>query len=229
MAVRRLILFDIDGTLVRGGPAKEAFTTAMVETYGTTGDVAQVSFAGKTDPEIVRELLTRSGFEAGAIEDGLATLWRRYLAYLELGLEATPMRVLEGVRELLDALAAVEGVALGLVTGNIAGGARLKLASAGLWERFAIGGYGSDHEERRHLPGIALERARRHWGSFLTSRDAVVVGDTPRDVECGREGGTRTLAVATGSFDSAALRAAGADHVLEDFGATEEVVEWLTA
>jgi phosphoglycolate phosphatase len=227
--VRRLILFDIDGTLVRGGPAKDAFKTAMRETYGTTGDVARVSFAGKTDPQIVRELLTRSGFDEGTIQEGFADLWQRYLSYLEAGLEGTPMTVLEGVRELLDALGALEGVALGLVTGNIAGGARLKLSSAGLWERFAVGGYGSDHEERRHLPAIALERARLHWGSGLGPEDAVIVGDTPRDVACGRQGGTRTLAVATGSFDAVQLRAAGADHVLEDFSVTEDVVELLTA
>jgi phosphoglycolate phosphatase-like HAD superfamily hydrolase len=227
--VRRLILFDIDGTLVSGGPAKHAFETAMVETYGTAGDVAGISFAGKTDPQIARELLTRAGFDRGSIDEGLPGLWLRYLTYLEAGLGERPMRVLEGVRELLDALAAVDGVALGLVTGNIAGGASLKLGAAGLWERFQVGGYGSDHEERDHLPAIALERARSHWRAPLSARDAVVVGDTPRDVRCGRVGGTRTLAVATGRFGTTELRAAGADHVVEDLSATERVVELLTA
>jgi phosphoglycolate phosphatase-like HAD superfamily hydrolase len=226
--VRRLILFDIDGTLVSGGPAKHAFETAMVETYGTAGDVAGISFAGKTDPQIARELLTGAGFDRGSIDEGLPGLWRRYLTYLEAGLAERPMRVLEGVRELLDALAAVDGVALGLVTGNIAGGASLKLGAAGLWERFQVGGYGSDHEERDHLPAIALERARSHWRAPLSARDAVVVGDTPRDVRCGRVGGTRTLAVATGHFGTTELRAAGADHVVEDLSATERVVELLT-
>jgi phosphoglycolate phosphatase-like HAD superfamily hydrolase len=139
------------------------------------------------------------------------------------------MSVLAGVHELLDALVAVEGVALGLVTGNIAGGAELKLASAGLWDRFAVGGYGSDHEERDHLPGIALERARVYWRAELPARDAVIVGDTPRDVACGRAGGTRTLAVATGSFGLEDLRAAGADHVVEDLSVTDRMVELLTA
>lgn len=227
--MRRLILFDIDGTLVRGGPAKVAFETAMVETYGTAGDVAGLSFAGKTDPQIARELLTGAGLDRRTIDDGLPELWERYLRYLEAGLPQTPMRVLAGVRELLDALVAVEGVALGLVTGNIADGARLKLGSAGLWQRFAVGGYGSDHEERDHLPAVALERARAHWSAELEPCDAVIVGDTPRDVACGRACGNRTLAVATGTFTAEALRATGADHVLEDLSATDRVLELLTA
>jgi phosphoglycolate phosphatase-like HAD superfamily hydrolase len=227
--MRRLILFDIDGTLVTGGPAKVAFETAMVETYGTSGDVGRASFAGKTDPQIARELLTRAGFDKETIDEGLPGLWECYLGHLGAGLDETPVRVLAGVRELLDTLASVEGVALGLVTGNIARGAELKLSSAGLWERFAIGGYGSDHEERDHLPGIALARARVYWRAELRAGDAVIVGDTPRDVACGRAGGTRTLAVATGSFSTTDLRVAGADQVVEDLSVTERVVELLMA
>jgi phosphoglycolate phosphatase len=227
--VRRLILFDIDGTLVSGGPAKHAFEAAMVETYGTMGDVTAVSFAGKTDPQIARELLTAVGFEREGIDAGLAELWERYVAHLEARLGNRPMRVLPGVLELLDALAEVEGVGLGLLTGNIARGAELKLGSAGLWERFRIGGFGSDHEERDELPRVAIERARAHWKVSIEARDAVIVGDTPRDVGCGRAGGMRTLAVATGSFPARELAEAGADHVLEDLSATLDVVTLLTA
>jgi phosphoglycolate phosphatase len=137
--------------------------------------------------------------------------------------------VLPGVRELLDALARVEGLALGLLTGNILEGARLKLGSAGLWGRFDIGRYGSDREVREELPAVAIERARAHWGHPLKPADTVVIGDTPRDVGCGRAGGTRTLAVATGHFSAMDLEKAGADHVLEDFSATDRVVEILTS
>lgn len=226
--MRRLVLFDIDGTLLAGGPAKQAFEGAMVETYGTAGDVAGISFSGKTDPQIARELLTGAGFGRREIDEGMPALWARYLARLEAGLAERPMRVLDGVRELLDTLAGIEGIALGLLTGNIRDGARLKLESAGLWHRFAIGSFGSDHEERDHLPGIALARARSHWRAPLPAREAVIVGDTPRDVGCGRAGGTRTLAVATGRFSASELAAAGADHVVEDFTATDRVVELLT-
>jgi phosphoglycolate phosphatase-like HAD superfamily hydrolase len=226
--MRRLILFDIDGTMLAGGPAKDAFEAAMVETYGTMGDVGNVSFGGKTDPQIARELLTGAGFDHRTVDEGLPDLWARYLENLENGLGERPMRVLAGVRELLDALVALEDVAVGLVTGNIIDGARLKLGSAGLWERFAIGGYGSDSEERDHLPGIALDRARNHWRAVLAAEQAVIVGDTPRDVKCARAGGTRVLAVATGRFSAAELAATGADHVVEDFTATDRVVGLLT-
>jgi phosphoglycolate phosphatase len=227
--MRRLILFDIDGTLVSGGPAKLAFETAMVETFGTAGDVSGVSFAGKTDPQIARELLSGAGFSRETIDERLPHLWRRYVAHLETRLPTLPVTVLPGVRELLDALALVEGAALGLLTGNIADGARLKLGSAGLWDRFGIGGFGSDHEVRDRLPAIAIERARIRWGHALGPEHTIVVGDTPRDVGCGRAGGTRTLAVATGRFGTADLERAGADHVLADLSATERVVELLTS
>lgn len=225
--MRRLILFDIDGTLVSGGPAKYAFEAAMIETYGTIGDVAGVSFAGKTDPQIARELLRRAGFEDDAIDAGLPELWERYVGHLEARLDDVPMSVLPGVHDLLDALADVADLGLGLLTGNIAPGAELKLGSAGLWDRFAIGGFGSDHEERDELPAVAIERARMHWSVTIEAADTIIVGDTPRDVGCGRAGGTRTLAVATGSFEAAELRAAGADHVIPDLSSTAEVVTLL--
>jgi phosphoglycolate phosphatase-like HAD superfamily hydrolase len=225
--MRRLILFDIDGTLVRGGPAKLAFLTAMAETYGTEGDADRVSFAGKTDPQIARELLTSAGRTQAAIDEGFPELWARYLGHLERALETHPMTVLPGVREVLAGLAPLEDVALGLVTGNIAGGAKLKLGSAGLWDHFAIGSYGSDHEERDELPAIALGRARERWGKAIAPRDALIVGDTPRDIACGRACGISTLAVATGTYGADALRAAGAEHVLEDLSVTERVVALL--
>lgn len=227
--MRRLILFDIDGTLVWGGPAKGAFRSALIETYGTTGDLNGVSFAGRTDPQIARDLLTRAGFTDAEVEEGFPGLWERYLAHLEVGLVDEPLTVLPGVRQLLDALAAVEGVALGLLTGNIVGGAELKLGSAGLWDHFGIGGFGSDHEERDELPAIALERARARWGSSLSAENTIIVGDTPRDIACGRVGGTRTLAVATGTFTRAELEPHRPDHLLEDLSATMEVVSLLTS
>jgi phosphoglycolate phosphatase-like HAD superfamily hydrolase len=227
--MRRLILFDIDGTLVRGGPAKGAFLRAMGETFGTEGDADKVIFAGKTDPQIAREILVGAGVGHAAIDQGLPGLWERYVRYLEPALETHPMTVLPGVFELLEGLRALEDVALGLVTGNIVGGAKLKLDSAGLWGHFAVGSYGSDHEERDELPAIALDRARTHWGSRLGPEHSIIVGDTPRDVACGRAGGMRTLAVATGHFSVTELTSAGADHVVSDLSTTGEVVALLTA
>jgi len=225
--MRRLVLFDIDGTLLWGGPAKHAFVDAMTETYGTPGDFEGVSFAGKTDPQIARELLAGTGMSDDEIMGGFDDLWSRYLAYLEARLPEDPVSVLPGVPELLDALGAHGDVGVGLLTGNIVGGARLKLNSGGLWGRFTFGSYGSDHEERDELPGIAVDRARELWGEVVSPEDAIVVGDTPRDVACGRAGGTRTLAVATGSFSVAELAASGPDHVIEDMSSTMEVLDLL--
>ncbi len=227
--MKRLILFDIDGTLAEGGPAKEAFCVAMEATFGTAGAIDTHSFAGKTDPQIARELLAASGFVDAEIDHRFPMLWDGYVQELEDRIAADPMRLLPGVGPLVEALEAEADVALGLVTGNIARGARLKLGSVGLDGRFHVGGYGSDHEERQHLPGFALTRALETWGVDFPGDSVFVVGDTPRDVQCGKHHGTRTVAVATGHFDEEQLEATGADVVLEDFSEIRDVLEILLA
>ena len=225
--MRRLILFDIDGTLVWGGPAKDAFHRALVETFGTAGDIEVHSFAGKTDPQIARELLTGAGLSAATIDDGFAMLWERYLGHLEEMLVGRPVTVLPGVPVLLRELAGRTDVGLGLLTGNIVGGAELKLRSAGIFDHFGVGSYGSDHEERDELTPIALARAAERWAVSFDPQDVFIVGDTPRDVQCGRAGGTRTLGVATGHYGVGELERCGADHVLADLSDTERVVALL--
>ena len=227
--MQRLILFDIDGTLVRGGPAKVAFNMAMLETFGTAGPVDSYDFSGKTDPQIARELLSEAGLEDAVVDAGLAELWDRYIEELEARIGDNPMRLLPGVAHLIEALASEPGVALGLVTGNIIRGARLKLGSVGLAECFEVGGYGSDHEVREHLPAIALERAFEAWGVTFPPESTVIVGDTPRDVECGKYAGTRTVAVATGRPRRELLEATGADAVFDDFSDVASVIEVLLA
>ena len=225
--MRTLILFDIDGTLVRGGPSKIAFQTAMMETFGTAGAIDSHEFSGKTDPQIARELLTGAGMDDGVIDAGLAQLWDRYIGEFEARVDDLPMRLLPGVASLLEALQAERDVALGLVTGNIAPGARVKLGSVGLADIFEVGGYGSDHEVREHLPAIALQRAFEAWGVRFPPEAAVIVGDTPRDVECGKYEGTRTVAVATGRIPRARLEATGADAVLDDFSDVASAMDVL--
>jgi len=220
----RLVLFDIDGTLLSGGPAKEAFRAALEEVFGTTGPIEEWEFSGKTDPQIARELMTEAGLGRERIEAGFPALWRSYLGGMEARLGACPTVRLPGVLELLPLLRD-RGVALGLLTGNVVEGARLKLGSAGLGEWFAVGAFGSDQEERNDLPPVALERAREHWGTGFAPTAAVVVGDTPRDVECGRRHGIRTVAVATGRFGAEVLEASGADRVLPDLSATALALE----
>lgn len=224
---QRLLLFDVDGTLLWGGPAKDAFRVAMSGVFGTTGAIDEHEFSGKTDPQIARELLRDVGLSDAEIDEGFAPLWRRYIEELERRLPERPPEILPGVVDLLDALEEEAGVALGLVTGNIADGARLKLGAVGLARRFEVGGYGSDEEIRDRLPGVAVRRARQRWGVDFDPERVVVIGDTHRDVACGRAGGHRTVAVATGRIPRRALEEAGADHLFDDFSRTAAVLEVL--
>ena len=219
--MRQLVLFDVDGTVLSGGPAKKAFRVALVEVFGTAGPIQEWEFSGKTDPQIARELLTEAGIELGRIDEGLPEVWDRYLAEMKTRLPSCPTRPLPGVKELLLRLEATQTVALGLLTGNVAGGARLKLGSAGLAPWLSVGAFGSDHEARNELPAIAIRRAEEHWGVRFSSDEVVVVGDTPRDVDCGRTHGTRTVAVATGRFGFDALCETDADVVLESLEETD--------
>ena len=216
----RLVLFDIDGTILSGGPAREAFVVALCEVFGTAGPVDRWEFSGKTDPQIARELLTEAGIDRGRIGRMLPALWDRYLEELEARLPAFPTRALPGVTDLLARLEGEPGVATALLTGNLAGGARLKLESARLAHWFPVGAYGSDHEVRNELPAIAVRRAEAHWGTRFAPGEVVIVGDTPRDVACGRAHGTRTVAVATGRFGVDALDRTGADLVFESLEET---------
>ncbi|UCC27034.1 MAG: haloacid dehalogenase-like hydrolase [Gemmatimonadales bacterium] len=225
--MRRLLLFDIDGTLVAGGPAKDAFHIALLDAFGTAGPIEVHDFAGKTDPQIARELLRRAGVGREEIDRGLPALFHRYLEELEARLPERPMTILPGVLTLMTALRKVEDVGLGLVTGNIAGGAELKLESAGLYEHFQTGAFGSDSEERNDLPGLAVRRASEAWGVDFRPHDVVVIGDTPRDVECGLHHGTLTVGVATGRFARRELEVAGAHFVVDDFSRTEELHDIL--
>jgi phosphoglycolate phosphatase len=226
--MRRLVLFDIDGTLVRGRAARKAFEVALHAAYGTAGPIDETDFSGKTDPQIARELITAAGFDDARVDAGFGTLWERYLRELEALIPADPYRALPGVPELLDALDATGEAALGLVTGNVRGGARLKLGSAGgLFDRFRVGGFGSDDEVRNHLPRIAIDRARDAWGIDFDRADVWIVGDTPLDVACARHEGVRTLAVATGRHTPAELEACGADVVARDLTELDRVVELL--
>lgn len=228
----RLLLFDIDGTLLVGGPPKETFGEALARTYGTAGPVEHWEFSGKTDPQIARELLREAGLPDPEIEAGFDALWPRYVSGLEAALKVHPMTRLTGVSALLDALqgpVAAGQVALGLVTGNLQMGAALKLDSAGIVWDPTVGGYGSDHEERDRLPAIAVERAMGHWGRVYTPDQVLIIGDTPRDVQCGRAHGARTLAVATGRYSLRQLQTVGADWVLPDLSETETVLRILTA
>lgn len=215
-----VVLFDIDGTLLAsGGVGRRAMEGALHLHFGTIGP-DDYRYDGKTDRQIVRELMRLSDFSDHDIDTRMDALLADYLVRLDLELAEGPrgMKVHTGIHELLDALEAREDVLLGLLTGNIAGGATLKLRAAGIApDRFRVGAFGSDHEHRSELPAIAQVRASVLLGCGVAGRSVVIVGDTPSDVQCGRGIGARAVAVATGHFTAADLSEHGPHAVFEDF------------
>lgn len=224
---QRLLLFDVDGTLIEArGAGRVALGAAMQEAFGLTGPIDEHDFRGKTDPWIVRELLRLSGWGDDEIDERLPEIWPPYLRYLDDALsdDATRPFPCPGVPELLDRLAAEGRWAIALLTGNVAEGARRKLRAAGL-TGLDVGAFGSDSECRADLPPLAVTRASRRWGQALRLDEAIVVGDTPEDIRCARANGIRVVAVATGGFDQASLRVHEPDVLLADLSAVDAVLE----
>ena len=228
----KLVLFDIDGTiLLTDGAGKRAIHRALVEVFGGTGPDDH-RFDGKTDPQIVRELMRMEGHGDEHIDAHMSPLLERYVAYLdeELRNGASGVRVMPGIHELLDALDARDDVMLGLLTGNLLAGARAKLGSAGIDpDRFRVGAYGSDHETRGELPAVAQRRARDELGIDVAGRNVVVIGDTPADIACGRGIGARAIAVATGGYTVEELRAHSPAALFADLSPTADVVNAILA
>jgi phosphoglycolate phosphatase-like HAD superfamily hydrolase len=230
----RLILFDIDGTLLwTDGAGRRAIHRALIDEMGTAGPIDGYRFDGKTDRQIVRELMELAGHPDWESDDRVTAVCRRYVELLtaELAKPTQATKVYPGIQELLTALEPyeVDGRALvGLLTGNVEHGATLKLRSAGLDPaRFVVGAFGSDSHRRSDLPAVAAERAAQRTGRRFTGADIVIVGDTPDDVACARPMNARTVAVATGFYDTAALRAAGATHAFQDLSDTQAVLDAL--
>ncbi len=211
------MLFDIDGTLLTAGEApRRALEEALVAVYGTPGPATTLDFAGKTDPQIVRELLAIAGLPRERVEAGLGRALETYVERLASYLrEDRAARLLPGVAELVPRLAREPRAALALLTGNMASGARVKLSHFGLWEHFTLGAFGSDSGDRNRLPEVAVARARERWGVCFPPERTFVVGDTPLDIAAGRAIGAVTVAVDTGRRRGG-LAAHGPDHLFDD-------------
>jgi phosphoglycolate phosphatase-like HAD superfamily hydrolase len=222
----RVALFDIDGTLLDSlGAGRRAMEAALVETFGTPGP-ADYRYDGKTDRQIVREQMREAGHDDAAIDARMDEVFARYLAGLADEVAAGTVRRLAGVAEVLDALEPREDVVLGLLTGNVAEGAAVKLRAAGLAvERFVVCAYGSDHESRLELPGIARQRAVRRLGRDVGAEQLVIIGDTPLDIACAHHGGARAVAVGTGHYSVETLAEHAPARVLADLADAERAVE----
>jgi phosphoglycolate phosphatase len=229
----RLVLFDIDGTiLLTAGAGRRAIVAALSEEVERTAAFDQVRFDGKTDPQIVAELLEAAGAAEPGEPGRVSEVCRRYVGHLARELERPTTRttLMPGVPALLDRLEADPDVILGLLTGNVAEGAALKLRSGGLDpSRFRIGAYGSDAACRADLPPIAARRAAAILGRAPAGDEVVIIGDTPADIHCGAGIAARAIAVATGGYSVADLAACGPYAVFEDLSETERVLEAILA
>ena len=228
--MERLILWDVDGTLIHSrGIGSAVFDRALERVVGTA-PLSRLALSGKTDPQIALEYL-----QAMAVDDPDGKLSLVVEAVeAEVAAAATVLaetgNAMPGVRELLARLAETEGVHQSLLTGNTAANAAVKVTAFGLerWLDLEVGAYGSDHADRRELVPIAVQRARRLRGWHVDAAGTWVVGDTPNDLACARAGGARCLLVATGRIAYQELERLGADRVLQDLSDTEAVVEILT-
>jgi len=210
-----ILLFDIDGTLIRsGGAGKAAMEGALREEFGVAEIIDGVPFSGRTDLAIIHDLLALHG-----VEPTPAQCQRMLAAYLKLlpeSLQANQGVELPGVRKLLEHLQNVPHVSVGLLTGNIRDGARCKLGHFDLWHFFAFGGFADGLSNRDDVARFALAEAGRHTGRSIEPVNVWVIGDTPLDVKCARAIGAKAVAVATGWHAIDELHNSGADHVLAD-------------
>jgi len=196
----RLVLFDIDGTLIHsGGAGEKAFAKVCAMEFKVPNGTAQLRFAGRTDTSIVRDFFVRNQIDPS--RDNFRRFFDCYVFWLDQMLHQTAGKVLPGVSCMINAFASLpEPPAIGLLTGNIRLGAEIKLRHYKLWESFVTGAFGDDHEERNCIAGIARDRGAQLLGDKLQGDEILVIGDTPLDVECGKSIDARVLAVATGNF-----------------------------
>jgi phosphoglycolate phosphatase-like HAD superfamily hydrolase len=215
---QRLALFDVDCTLIDAhGAGGRAIYRAIFETYGVSGGLDGYSFHGRTDPAIVVDLATRWGTPEALARERLAACLERYVESLRDEVGGGVIEVLPGVRELVTALAADRRVVLGLLTGNVTDGAKVKLAPTGLAGLFKVIADGSDSGHRPDLPAIALQRAEEFTGRRFAGKEIVIIGDTPADILCGADHAVKTIAVATGKHSLDELAEHHPDFLFPDF------------
>jgi phosphoglycolate phosphatase-like HAD superfamily hydrolase len=223
--VKRLLLFDIDGTLLTtDGRGRDAFRRSIEHVFGHPFDPGRISFAGKTDQQILTEILAQMGLNG--MQDGA-----RYARALDLYrdtmlsiLDESWVQVLPGIVDLLPRLAELPNVQLGLLTGNLRETAYLKLRLGGIHEYFPFGAFGSDHPDRYQLPPIAIDRAHDFTGYRYGGREVVIIGDTEHDIGCGRTSSALSVAVCTGRYGREELEPFGPDFLLDDLTDTEAVI-----
>jgi len=225
----KLVLFDIDGTLISArGAGRRAMRVAFERVFGTAGGIDRYDLRGRTDTRIVHDVMGAEGWEPARVKERLDAFFEVYVAGLttEIG-DGRNVITLPGVAALVERLDQSTVAVQGLVTGNIEEGARVKLLPTGLWPRFQIGAFGSDHMDRRRLPSLAARRAHALLGTAFSPREVIVIGDTPHDIDCARAFGAVAVAVATGQHSRDELLAERPDLFFDNLGDVDKVLAAL--
>jgi phosphoglycolate phosphatase len=223
---QRLLLFDIDGTLIHsGGAGVEALKSAFRERFGIDDDLQDIEIAGMTDSGIVVSILNKHKIQTN--HENVSAFLDSYVHFLSLELPRRKGRLLPGVLDLLERLKSRPHVVLALLTGNVSRGARLKLEHYGVWHFFQFGAFADDHHDRNELGRFARARAREKHGREFAASEIDVIGDTPRDIACGKALGARTIAVATGRWSRDELAKHHPDFLIDDLADVETIMDTL--
>ncbi|HEX8371995.1 MAG TPA: HAD family hydrolase [Chthoniobacterales bacterium] len=224
--MKKLLLFDIDGTLVdTGGTGFAALQKSLLDGFGIEDDLAHISLAGATDTNLCREILAHHQIEPTAAN--IAHYLDGYLHHLQKLLPEKTGRLLPGILELLTEIKKRPELVVALLTGNLVRGAEIKLAHFGIWHFFEFGAFADDHHIRNELGPFARARALEKHGVEFPPEGIYVVGDTPKDIACGRAIGAKTVAVATGEYSTAELAEFQPDFLFESFAETAAAIERL--
>ena len=219
----RLYLFDIDGTLITsGGAGVTSFNEAVKELCGSLSPLEGINFSGNTDTGIARAVLLAAGMAPS--QENIMALLDAYLGKLADRIHLHQGSLLPGIITLLDKLKDRPDCVLALLTGNLAAGAQVKLSHYGVWHYFGFGAYADDHHIRNELGPVAMERAIEEHGESFTPDRIYVIGDTPRDIECGKAFGSVTVAVATGHYSREELASHAPDFLFDDLSDADAVL-----
>src|SRR6059036_2399437 len=223
---RRLLLFDINGTLIHsGGAGVHALKSAFRERFGIADDLHDIEIAGMTDSGIVISILNKH--KIPATNENVSAFLDSYVHFLSLELPRRKGKLLPGVLELLEKLKSRPRLVLALLTGNVSRGARLKLEHYGVWHFFEFGAFADDHRDRNQLGRFARARAKEKHGREFAASEIDVIGDTPRDIACGKALGARTVEVATGKWSREKLAEHHPDILIDDLSDVDRLIDAL--
>jgi len=223
---KRLLLFDIDGTLIHsGGAGVHALQLTLVERFRISDDLNDIEIAGMTDSGIVVSILNKH--KIPATNENVTAFLDSYVHFLSLELPRRKGNLLPGVLELLERLKSRAHLVLALLTGNVSRGAQLKLEHYGVWNFFEFGAFADDHQDRNQLGPFARARAKEKHGRECLASEIDVIGDTPRDIACGKALGARTIAVATGTWSREKLARHHPDFLIDDLSDVDRLINTL--